>query len=244
MNSELETLQIEDRELTLITGFDKSARAYFKAFDLLFDRAQSVRQKLASLPKAFDFLIVALIANTIITAAATAFLAIPLWLLAIVLSYEFFGWLFLARLFGICFVAILLFELANSYGKLYRVRDSGLLSLLAEVEKHHQIIANIHTLDRLAEVGNAVGLGDREAAIDALAASRERLIRALKTEKILRDRPEFRPQNFDRELGNLNAARLTTRATEYAQLLDDALSLGVSVERELEALSDPDSPPP
>ncbi len=108
--------------------------------------------------------------------------------------------------------------------------------LLSEVEKHNQIITNLYTLDQLEAVGNPVKINDRVKVIEALRITREGLVRALKTEKILRENPNFKPEYFNIDLTSLQAEKTMVKAIEYAQLLDDAVQIGVSVQKEMRKL--------
>ena len=62
---------------------------------------------------------------------------------------------------------------------------------------HNEIILNINTLDQLQAVGNPVQLNEREKVLESLRINREILVRALKTDKILRENPDFRPDQFN-----------------------------------------------
>ena len=108
--------------------------------------------------------------------------------------------------------------------------------LQSEVRKHNQIITNLYTLDQLEAVGNPVKINDRVKVIEALRITREGLVRALKTEKILRENPNFKPEYFNIDLTSLQAEKTMVKAIEYAQLLDDAVQIGVSVQKEMRKL--------
>jgi hypothetical protein len=113
---------------------------------------------------------------------------------------------------------------------------SNLIKILKEVEKHNQIIANLHTLYQLEFVGNPVSINDRSQVIEALKITRAGLVRALQTERILRENPNFQPQYFNIDLSSVEAERTMVRAVEYAQLLDDAVQIGVSLQQEMRKL--------
>ncbi|HIK08792.1 MAG TPA: hypothetical protein IGS52_00750 [Oscillatoriaceae cyanobacterium M33_DOE_052] len=111
-----------------------------------------------------------------------------------------------------------------------------LSELLKEVEKHNQIVNNLYTLDQLEAVGNPVKINDRIKVIEALKITRAGLVRALQTERILRENPNFQPQYFNIDLSGVQAERTMVRAVEYAQLLDDAVQIGVSLQQEMRKL--------
>lgn len=108
--------------------------------------------------------------------------------------------------------------------------------LLSQVEKHNQIITNLYTLDQLEAVGNPVKINDRIKVIEALKITREGLVRALKTERILNANPNFKPEYFNIDLTSLQAERTMAKAVEYAELLDQAVQIGVSVQKEMRKL--------
>ncbi len=107
------------------------------------------------------------------------------------------------------------------------------INLLHGVEKHNQIIRDIDILDQLEAVGNPVSLSDRASVIEALNLTRADLIRALKTERILRQNRDFNPDRFAIDLSSLRALQISDRASQYSQLLNDALQIAVDVQQEL-----------
>ena len=111
------------------------------------------------------------------------------------------------------------------------------LKFIKEVVHHNEIILNINTLDQLQAVGNPVQLNEREKVLESLRINREILVRALKTDKILRENPDFRPDQFNIvDLSGLRALQATEKATEYGRFLDEALQIGVSVQTEMRKL--------
>ena len=111
------------------------------------------------------------------------------------------------------------------------------LKFIKEVVHHNEIILNINTLDQLEAVGNLVQLNEREKVLESLRINREILVRALKTDKILRENPDFRPDQFNIvDLSGLRALQATEKATEYGRFLDEALQIGVSVQTEMKKL--------
>ena len=113
-----------------------------------------------------------------------------------------------------------------------------IIRLIKEVQNHNQIVKNLHTLDQLVEAGNPIKLNDRGTVIDALRITRAGLVRALKTEKILRENPKFMPEYFNIDLTTIESEKTTVRAVEYAELLNDALQVGVSVQQAMRKLKD------
>ena len=122
-------------------------------------------------------------------------------------------------------------------GKLYtRRKFSNLLELFKEVGKYNKIVQDLYVLDQLDEADNPVQINDRESVIEALKITRNGLVRALKTERILRENPTFSPQHFNLDLTSLQAEKTMVKAIEYAELLDNAVQVGVSVQKEMRKL--------
>ena len=108
--------------------------------------------------------------------------------------------------------------------------------LIKEVRKFNQLLSNIDILDQLEIVGNPVKLSEREKVLQAFKINRSNLVRALQTDRILRENPKFRPELFSIDLRELRALQSIEKATEYGLLLDEALQLGVDVQTEMRKL--------
>lgn len=113
-----------------------------------------------------------------------------------------------------------------------------LLGLLAEVKNYNTIVNNIRVLDQLRAVGNPVKLTDRDKVVKALIINRRDLVRALNTERILRENPDFNPEQFDVDLTALQALQVNEKSSEYSELLDTALKVGVRLQEEMKLFTD------
>lgn len=118
-----------------------------------------------------------------------------------------------------------------------------LAGLLDEVEKYHEVIQALDIIDRLTDAGNLqANLINRGDAIEALKITRESLVCALKTERILRENQKFIGRryelfaNIESNLAALMALDVSDRATEYGRLLNEALEIGMSVHKEVRKL--------
>ena len=123
-----------------------------------------------------------------------------------------------------------------------RTTMTALISLLEDVERYNSVIRAIQITDRLEAAGNRdAKISDRQTVISALQLTKEDLLRALKTEKILRENQEFigtNPELFANNLTAIQALQLSDRASEYGQFLDRALQIGVSIQTEMRRLQD------
>lgn len=119
----------------------------------------------------------------------------------------------------------------------------ALTILLDEVDKYHAVINAIDINDQLATSGNAQSsINDRDKVISALQLIREDLVRALKTERILRDNKKLLANNqelFVNNLANLQALQLSSQAGEYAQFLNQSLQIALDVQAEISKLQSP-----
>jgi len=98
-------------------------------------------------------------------------------------------------------------------------------------------------IDRLTAAGNLqANLINRADAIEALQITRESLVCALRTERIMRENKDFIDRryelfaNIESNLAALMAVNVSDRATEYGRLLNEALEIGMSVHKEVRKL--------
>ncbi|MEM9008952.1 MAG: hypothetical protein AAGE59_36270 [Cyanobacteria bacterium P01_F01_bin.86] len=117
----------------------------------------------------------------------------------------------------------------------------SLAHLLDEVDRHNDIVQAVQVMDELETVQAAnLGLPNRAEVLQALAATRDSLLSALMTERILRrHRPliERRQELFstiETNLTTLKTLHVNNQASEYQQFLEEALEIGLAVQRELE----------
>ncbi|MBN3959584.1 hypothetical protein [Nostoc sp. NMS8] len=118
--------------------------------------------------------------------------------------------------------------------------SEGLTILLDEVDKYHDLVAAIDINDQLAASGNVESsIHDRDQVTAALQLIREDLVRALKTERILRDNKKLLANNqelFVNNLASLQALQVSSQAGEYAQLLNQSLQIAIDVQAEIRKL--------
>jgi hypothetical protein len=116
-----------------------------------------------------------------------------------------------------------------------------LAHLLDEVDKHNEIVQAVHIIDQLGAIETAtVALIDRDEVVEALRATRQSLTCGLMTEKILRNHKQFIARRYElfnsieTNLARLQDLQVNSQANEYGQLLNEALRIGRSVQREME----------
>lgn len=114
-----------------------------------------------------------------------------------------------------------------------KARNITLVNLLRDVKNHNQVIYQIDVLDQLNEVGNQISLDDRATVLEALKITQENIIKALKTERILRQNPGFKPENFAVDLASIRSLNIQEKSSEYGKLLNEALKIGISLQDEI-----------
>lgn len=117
---------------------------------------------------------------------------------------------------------------------------NSLRILLNDVERYNSVIKAIDINDQIEDAGNPdVSIQQRELVIEALQLTRVDLVRALKTEKILRENKNFILGNtelFINNLAALSAMQVTEQATEHGRLLNEALQIALDVQHEMKRL--------
>lgn len=125
-------------------------------------------------------------------------------------------------------------------------RNSGLktgtplviLRLFKEVDKCNQVIKDIDVFDQLQDAGNEIKLACRESVISALRITRNDIVRALKTERILRENPNFHPDRFDVDLNAFEALQMNERAKEYGRIFDTTMQIAIDVQKAMAELQE------
>ena len=116
--------------------------------------------------------------------------------------------------------------------------------LLRSVDQHNKILKAIDINDQLLEAGNKNStLNDRDRVLDALRINKEDIIRAIKTERILRENKDFIAQNmdigmFDNHFASVEAIYLSERASEYGQFLNDTIQVAMQVQQEMKNMKE------
>ncbi|MGK7902810.1 MAG: hypothetical protein AB4352_15650 [Hormoscilla sp.] len=118
-----------------------------------------------------------------------------------------------------------------------------LARLLDEVDKFARVIKAVDIIDKLTAAGNMeANLINREEVMDGLRVTRDSLTSALQTERILRENQDFISNhyqlfaNLENHLAALMALEVNNQASEYGRLLNEALEIGMSVQREMRKL--------
>ncbi|MBF2065296.1 MAG: hypothetical protein IGS39_12865 [Calothrix sp. C42_A2020_038] len=217
METDLLGLEISKGELRRLTGFDPD-----EVFRPSIMRDQSKRLGFIS-----NELMVAFALTLLIVAFIYIFLILPTIGTSIPLALTLL-------------ITVPIFVLFGRWFWRRKTCPKAVTVLLDEVDRYHTVIHSIHINDQLATSGNKTShIHDREKVISALQLIREDLVRALKTERILRDNKELLANNqelFINNLSNLQALQVSQEASEYAQLLNQSLQIAIDVQAEIRKL--------
>ncbi|MBL1203356.1 MAG: hypothetical protein FWK04_30890 [Nostoc sp. GBBB01] len=159
-----------------------------------------------------------------------SWITIPSWIFLIILGLWVGG-----------LTQSVLYMLWKSRSKLIKKSmNNSLKILLNDVKRYNSIIKAIDINDQIEEAGNPeVVIQERESVIEALKLTKADLVRALKTERILRENKNFILSNtelFANNLATLAAMQVHEQATEHGRLLNEALQIALDVQHEMKKL--------
>ena len=123
----------------------------------------------------------------------------------------------------------------QEYMDLQRLR-----SLHFDVQKYNEVIRGMGINDKLISVGTVPSSPkDRKKVVKALKLVRQGLVRALQTERILRENKDFialNPSMFDSNLSDVESLRIGNEAVEWSKLFNQAIEVAVEVNSEMRKL--------
>ncbi|WP_156803844.1 hypothetical protein [Lyngbya sp. PCC 8106] len=119
----------------------------------------------------------------------------------------------------------------------------NVLYLMEEVKKYNDTVKAVEILDQFSQTESLEEkLLNREEVIQALKITRNSLVSAFQTERILREHQDFIDRRYElfahleNNLTALMTFEVNNQANEYGELLNEALQIGMSVHREIEKL--------
>ncbi|MFM7364863.1 MAG: hypothetical protein ACKO11_10295 [Cuspidothrix sp.] len=135
-------------------------------------------------------------------------------------------------------VLYFIWRLTNKY--LHQSMTNSLQILLNDVERYNSVIKAIDINDQIEDVGNlGVRIQERKTVLAGLKLTRDDLVRAIKTERILRENKGFIITNadlFTENLAALASMQVNQEATEHDRLLNEALQISLDVQQEMKKL--------
>jgi hypothetical protein len=173
----------------------------------------------------FSYILFDLILKLFVT-----WITIPSWIFLIILGLWVGG-----------ITQTVLYIIWKSRSKVVKLNmNNSLQILLNDVQRYNAVIKAIDINDQIEEAGNPeVVIKERESVIAALELTKADLVRALKTERILRENKNFILSNtelFINNLATLTAMQVNEQATEHGRLLNEALQIALDVQHEMKKL--------
>ncbi|BAY19656.1 hypothetical protein NIES21_55210 [Anabaenopsis circularis NIES-21] len=160
-------------------------------------------------------------------------LTLPSWILLLIVCFA-----------GSATIQMIFYLLWRNIRKILKENMTNSLEILLEdVDRYNAVIKAIDINDQIEAAGNPeVSIQKREKVIAALQLTRADLVRALKTERILRENQNFIISNtelFANNLATLTTMQVTEKATEHGKLLNEALQIALDVQYEMKRLQSP-----
>ena len=235
MRNDLQGLEISQKELQKLTNLPVSDELI-----IITHPMKRLLSKVIERAKGSEAATVVFIGMTILVSSYVAFdviirlfanwVTIPSWLLLVISSCSV-----------VIFTQIFLYILWKKRNHTVRQNMTHSLKiLLNDVERYNAVIKAIDINDQIEAAGNAgVSLNERKKVIEALKLTRNDLIRALKTERILRENKKFivgKLELFADNLATLTAMQVSEQASEHGRLLNEALQIALDVQQEMKSL--------
>jgi hypothetical protein len=130
-------------------------------------------------------------------------------------------------------IVLIMVVLGRSLWRRFKTPQT-LTKLLDAVDQYHALIVAMDVNDQLAVSGELDdSLNDRDQVITALQFLREDLVRALKSDRLLRDNKTLLANNQElsvNNLTNIQALQTSTQASEYNLILNQALQIALDVQ--------------
>lgn len=235
MRDDLQGLEISPKELQNLTNLPVKD----ELINIINPLGRFVKQVIAKIKGtegatvvfiSFSILVASYIILNFLIRLFDLWLTVPAWLLLLVLGLWVGG-----------VTQIGLYLLWKKRSKMLKANMTHSLQiLLTDVDRYNAIIKAIDINDQIEEAGNpGVSIRERRRVIEALKLTRNDLVRALKTEKILRENKNFIISNSDffaDNLATLTAMQVSEQATEHGRLLNEALQIALDVEHEMKRL--------
>ncbi len=235
MRDDLQGLEISQDELQKLTNLPVNDRLLIIT-NPLKNLAKLYIQKIKSSEGAtvifigFATFVFGYLLFDIILKIFVSWIEIPSWIILIILGIWVGG-----------ITQTILYLVWRSRSRIVKLNmTSSLQILLKDVERYNTVIRAIDINDQIEEAGNPeVLIKERESVLAALNLTKADLVRALKTERILRENKSFILSNtelFVNNLATLTAMQVNEQATEHGRLLNEALQIALDVQHEMKRL--------
>ena len=237
MNPDFNSLKISEEELDELTGLSRESLTGFLC------QERGIREAILGKCWGDSKKLFSLLKTETVALFLSLILGVPLTLLFLDRSLTpdtQTTTLFLLKAVGLS----LAITLALNFGVWLNLKPlKNVLNLINEVEKYNDTVKAFSILDQLRKTGNVQEkIVSREEVIQALNLTRDSLVSAFQTERILREHQEFIERsyelfaNLENNLTALMTFHVSNQANEYGELLNEALQIGMSVHREVQKL--------
>ncbi len=108
---------------------------------------------------------------------------------------------------------------------------STLRSLIDDINSYNQAARTLNDQIKINNLNRQTDKIREERQIKVLQKAKAELIKALKTERIIRENPEFDPDAVASNLVPVGAISLNKTASSYSQDLAEAIAIGIKVEK-------------
>ncbi|ERT06862.1 hypothetical protein M595_3186 [Lyngbya aestuarii BL J] len=237
MNSDLNSLKFSEDELDNLMGFSP------ESLTVSLCRNEVIRQTILGKIWGDYKKLFSLISTELISLFLSLVLAGPLMLLLLdrTITPDVQATLpFLLKAIALSIVITLGVNLGVGF-KLKPLRN--VLYLMEEVKKYNDTVKAVEILDQFSKTESLEDkLVNRAEVIQALQITRNSLVSAFQTERIIREHQDFIDRRYElfahleNNLTTLMTFNVNNQANEYGQLLNEALQIGMSVHREIEKL--------
>ncbi|MDF5712047.1 MAG: hypothetical protein PUP90_31335 [Nostoc sp. S4] len=235
MRDDLQDLEISQNELQKLTNLPVNEKLLiitniFLKFGKIYLQKIKGSEGATVIFIGFSTFIFSYILFDLILKIFVSWLTIPSWIFLIILGLWVGG-----------MTQTILYMLWKSRNKFVkRNMTNSLEILLKDVNRYNAVIRAIDINDQIEEAGNPeVVIKERESVVAALKLTKADLVRALKTERILRENKNFILSNtelFANNLATLTAMQVQEQATEHGRLLNEALQIALDVQHEMKRL--------
>ena len=116
-----------------------------------------------------------------------------------------------------------------------KLEPSILGCLLDQVDKYNNAVKKIITAKKLLDADNKINITNLEQTANVYFSIRKDIIRALKTERILRDNPEYR--NTIKIKSPDPIEKVNIQDIEYEELTHEAIRINSEIEQQLKILA-------
>ncbi|MFB2982326.1 hypothetical protein [Microseira sp. BLCC-F43] len=141
----------------------------------------------------------------------------------------------LSTVLGFAMFSLFLWGIVSAY----KQTQGSLNNLLKQVERYNAVVKVIDVSDQLEEAGNLIELrSNREKVVELLKIVRGRLVKSLKTERIIRENKNLveNSELFLAQFTDLESVDATDVSSRDGKLVNEVLQISANVQSEMRKL--------